>query len=169
MVHEGIGRRAAQVSTGILALALALPALAADFRGHTWGDTRASVISVEGPPRSQYDWSLKYDATLAGVEMDLSFEFTAGALTGADYTYSLGADRLEEARVTYRTLRDLLVEKYGPATKEDPDAASWETDRSSILMVLMGDEEGSLLMLTYQSLVPSPPPALDSDEELNKL
>lgn len=104
----------------LLILALSVPALAQrDFRNADWGMTRKQVKKTEsGKPIRSEKSQLAYETDISGLKAIAVYRFLDDKLAGGAYTFTAEHDDPLDYLRDFRTLRDLLVEKYGDYTDE---------------------------------------------------
>jgi hypothetical protein len=149
---------------GFLLLLSSGAATADDFRGHSWGETIASVKAAEKAPlTAQNGDTLMYKDTLAGLHVAILYTFSNGRLVEASYMSQEVHTNKNDFIKDYKNLKELLTKKYGTPVKDDNlwrnelyksdpaewgmavsvghliYKASWETDRTTIMTGLRGD------------------------------
>lgn len=147
-----------------------------DFRKAKWGDSKQTIMSIEGEP-DQYDTESLYvfRSTLAGMSCDVAYIFTDNKLTMAKYLFCENHTNKNDYISDYRRLVRLLTEKYGEPSwnapewrnslyKDDPEdygfavslghliySAGWFGDKTDVSVYLTGENYEITLVIQYVS------------------
>lgn len=149
---------------------------AADFRGSRWGSSLDEVLSAESvPPTVSSSDSLRFNATLSDMSMDVLYFFIDRRLVRAKYFVT--ETYLNESRYILKRqdLEELLSEKYGKPTehdqfwhddlyRDDPSEwgaavsrgdlswfVTWETPSTKVVLALSGEDYECHLQIEYSS------------------
>jgi len=151
-----------------------------DFRKVTWGSSPEAVKAAEtGKPKHSIDRDGKslliYTDTVSGLDCEVLYIFVSEKLVRAKYVVTATHSNKTAYLADFDTLLTGLKNKYGPPKKddtfwkndlykEDPSNwglavavghlskyTGWETSRSSIILVLTGDNYTIDLEIEYSS------------------
>ena len=116
------------------------------FNGHVWGDTKASVIAIEGPPdddevgADKNLYSITYHGELHSKDTLLVYQFTPDGLDRILQLLLVSHDDVALYINDYYDVRSWLVEMYGDPvtiTSDDPimvagEDLMWDSDAHKI-------------------------------------
>lgn len=161
----------------LLVMCVMVPASAFcdDFRGNTWGDSKAAVRKVAGEPLQSEGDTWAYEVTINGLDAYLVYQFTAGKLDTAGYMFTESHTNDNTHIADYAGIQELLIQKYGTPKadestwlndlyRDDPShygfaismghlvkRALWETEATTITHALQGDNYEINHGLVYSS------------------
>lgn len=155
--------------TAFLALVLAVPGFAGDFRRAEWGMTKEQVKAVEkeAPLQSRGESLLKYKTQIMGLDVHIYYYFEKGRLRHGSYDFiSVPESGCSEI---FDKLVETISKKYGEAKEEliwkddslktpKPSstavafgflkrAAEWETEKTVIRLSLSSEKYGDPITL----------------------
>ncbi len=155
--------------TTFLALVLAVPSFAGDFRKAEWGMTKEQVkaIEKEEPLQSRGESLLKYKTQIMGLEGHIYYYFEKDRLRHGSYDFiSVPESGCSEI---FDELVEKISKKYGEAKEESiwkddsvkapkpsstavafgflKRAAEWETERTVIRLALSSEKYGDPINL----------------------
>ncbi len=162
------------ISGFFAALLLSQVALAADFRGASWGDDIDSVKKQESESLvGDHSNNLIYAGKLAGINVYIVYTFKNGKLIEGEYHNQSNAGSGNDYIQNFAAFRDLLRKKYGPPLKDrvmwrdtryknDSNlwgeavrlghllyTAKWETGQTRISTTLWGDKGSIQHVIKY--------------------
>lgn len=182
-------------TTALLLAVVAAPALADDFRGATFGMSRAQVRATEpNVAWREGDDVIGFTTEIAGLDAMAQYEFTNDKLYGGGYRIVEQHSNRTLYLSDYDKLFGLLREKYGAPRddktvwrndlyRDDPEdygmavalghlakLATWETPSTEINLLLTGDNYEIDLYIYYKSReLGAEAEADDRQEALNNL
>ena len=145
----------------------------ADFRNSNWGDTKAQVKkNIKEKPRTEEVNRLSYSDLIMTYDVDTWYEFNhEGKLYSGGYVFSIEHSLPDLYFDDYDKVKENITKKYGDGNekniwkndmyKDSPGVAlmlghvkklcAWKTPKTTIILILSGDNYKASLGLLYQS------------------
>ncbi len=97
------------------------------FRHTRWGMTAEEVIASESmlDPIEKSENLIKYKTQILGTNVELVYFFVQNQLTGSSYKITENYLSSQHFIASYRSLKEALAKKYGPAKV---DEINWQND-----------------------------------------
>lgn len=145
-----------------------------DFRSATWGMNKEEIKKMEGKPKEENDISVLFESEVANFPVSVLYTFDEDKLVYGSYHFEVEHTNNNLYYEDYKKLVDIYTEKYGTPNKQtdnwsndlykdDPTewgraiaaghvtfVTKWETDTTSVSIVLIGDNFDISLGALYQ-------------------